>query len=127
MIGMGLLKVELRAHTGEHKQYDNAGNFLGTFVQVFDQWQIYVKAPDAPRPFRFGYVGKKPGAPINALVTLPPEIVAEIQSEVRRLLAEKSGVQESAERKLFNPTGFPVIADDDSDVDNEDFDSEDLE
>jgi len=103
--------VELRRHTAEQKKYGKSGNFLGTFQVEYDQYQIYVKMPDAKIPFRYGYVGTHDGAPINALVTLPPATVAQIHKRVLEHL-QKFGSETEMPRKVFNPTGFRKPVDD---------------
>jgi hypothetical protein len=115
--------VELRPHIVRQpvRKGDKA---FGTIAVELDQYQIYVLFDDAKLPTRYGYVCKHAGAPINALMTLPDSVKGVIESEVLRLLAEKS-FDTTAPRRVVDPTGFQKLAPVEDLEEVEDFDDED--
>jgi hypothetical protein len=112
-----MLQVELRRHKGKRP------TVLGPVEVTFDQYQILVSSPQAPgRVHHAGYVGTKPGAPINWL-RMPgggawPE---PIKQAVRDQIAEQLA---PGPRKEGQPPEVQPPDDDEDDLDDDTWDED---
>ena len=114
-----MIAVELRRHKGQR------ATPLGPVEVTFDQYQILVSNPQAGgRLFHAGYVGTKPGAPINWLrMPTGGEWPEPIKQAVRDAIAEQLG---AGTRKEAQPPEPQTVEpeEEEEDLDDDTWDEE---
>jgi hypothetical protein len=68
------LPVRLETYTGMK------ATPFGRVVVEYDQWTVHVEFETGER--MIGYLGKKPGSPLNLIVNMPDELLPKVEAAV---------------------------------------------